>query len=145
MEFNIQLTLSLAGDRTPFCPQQRSAVVTKLNIPRPNMPCWEDYRKPPLYLTREGLIGNETPHTGKPTRQAAGSGTPALKTDQPSESPLLLEQANQLGLLGQEGVMAVGAGHFAVIRLDPRGTNGMSEAPHILRRKKPIRTYTYEA
>jgi hypothetical protein len=57
----------------------------------------------------------------------------------------LLEQSNQLGLFGEEGVMAVGAGHLAVVRCHTRGTDGISKLPHRFRREEPVGTDAHKA
>ena len=50
----------------------------------------------------------------------------------------LLEQADQLGLLGEESVVAMSAGHLAVVGLGTGGTDGFGKAAHILGGKEPV-------
>ncbi len=56
-----------------------------------------------------------------------------------------MQQTHQLGLFSQKGVMAMIAGHFAVVGLGARGSDGFGESPHIFGRKEPVRADTDKA
>src|SRR5579875_435369 len=51
----------------------------------------------------------------------------------------LLQQPHQLGLLGQESIVSVVAGHLAVLAMRAGGANGLGKAPYVGLRKEPVR------
>lgn len=52
----------------------------------------------------------------------------------------LLEQTNQLCLFSEEGVMAVGGGHLAIIGGHSGSAEGTGKGTHRFRRKQPVGT-----
>ena len=68
-----------------------------------------------------------------------------MRAGKMSSTAGLLEQSNQLGLFGKEGVMAVGAGHLTVVRSHAGGTEGMSKLTYRFRREEPVGTDAHKA
>jgi hypothetical protein len=54
------------------------------------------------------------------------------------DAPGSLEQAHELDLLGEEGVVSVVAGHFPVIGLGAGLTNLLGKAAHRISREQPV-------
>src|SRR6185437_13034488 len=61
---------------------------------------------------------------------------------QAADAAILLQQPNQLGLLGQKSVVPVVAGHLAVLAMRASNANRLCKAPHIGLRKQPVRADT---
>ena len=60
------------------------------------------------------------------------------RKDQFRNSIVLLEQLDEVGLFGKEGIVAVGAVHLPVVGADSGDANGFGEVAHGLGRKQPV-------